>query len=54
MTAIRKTILQITYSQRITSITSDYCNHNDRFGFIIAKKKEGTWKDRKMDKKKDG
>ena len=33
MTAIRKTILQITYSQHITNLTTDYCTSNDRFGF---------------------
>ena len=33
MTAIRKTILQITYFQGITDLTTDFCTSNDRFGF---------------------
>jgi len=36
MTAIRKTISQITYSQHITNLTTDYCTSNDRFGFIVS------------------
>ncbi len=34
MTAIRKTILQITYFQGITDLTTDFCTSNDRFGLI--------------------
>ena len=34
MTAIRKMILQITYFQDITDLTTDFCTSNDRFGFI--------------------
>jgi hypothetical protein len=33
MTAIRKMILQITYFQDITDLTTDFCTSNDRFGF---------------------
>ena len=37
MTVIRKTISQITYSQHITNLTTDYCTSNDRFGFNLKK-----------------
>jgi hypothetical protein len=35
MTAIRKMILQITYFQDITDLTTDFCTSNDRFGFML-------------------
>jgi hypothetical protein len=40
MTAIRKMILQITYFQDITDLTTDFCTSNDRFG--VNNSPEGT------------
>jgi hypothetical protein len=34
MTAIRKTTLQVVYFQYFTTLTTDLCTSNDRFGFI--------------------
>jgi len=34
MTAIRKSTIQKTKFQHVTSSTTDYCASNDRFGFI--------------------
>jgi len=32
MTAIRKTTLQVAYFQHFTTLTTDLCTSNDRFG----------------------
>ena len=38
MTAIRKMILQMIYSQYVTDLATDYDISNDRFGFYMFKK----------------